>query len=185
MSPITDPDVRILASLADAIAEDYAESETNPWSGSPFEWILKKSSRTKGAIAESLVSGWCAAKGFDVTRSPNSDADRIINHLRIEIKFSTLWKSGVFKFQQIRDQDYDFLFCLGVMPFDARAWLIPKEALYQHVIGHLGQHTGANAVDTAWLSFQSDNAPDWLSPYGGRLSEVFRILKAAEPRTNH
>ncbi len=106
MQSIDDPDVRILAGLSSAIAADYAPKTDNPWLGSPFQWILSVPSRTKGAIAENLVAGWCAAKGFDVVRPKNSDADRIIHGHRIEIKFSTLWQTGGFKFQQIRDQEY-------------------------------------------------------------------------------
>ncbi len=95
INKIADEDVRILASLSAAIAPDYKVADDDPWLGSPFEWILRVPSRTKGAIGESLVAGWAAAKGFDVTRSHNSDADRIINGQRIEIKLSTLWKNGV------------------------------------------------------------------------------------------
>lgn len=172
MSEIVDPDVNILASLSATIAPDYAKTESDPWLGSPFQWILSVSSRTKGTIGEALVAGWCAAKGFDVTRSPNSQADRIIHGHRVEIKLSTLWQTGMFKFQQVRDQQYDFLFCLGICPFDAYAWLIPKDVLREHVIGHMGQHTGVTGRDTAWISFQLNKPFDWLTPYGGRLADV-------------
>ncbi|MDA8399734.1 MAG: hypothetical protein M0008_06755 [Actinomycetota bacterium] len=55
----------------------------------------------------------------------------------MEIKVSTLWQSGVYKFQQIRDQEYDYLLYLGVPPFDAHAWLLPKSVLFEHVIAHM------------------------------------------------
>jgi len=127
-------------------------------------------------MATYLVAGWCAAKGFDVVRSRSSQADRIVDGHRIEIKFSTLWKNGGYKFQQIRDQDYDYAFCLGVSPFDAHAWLIPKTILRQYVIGHMGQHTGAGGSDTAWLGFPPNKPFDWMAPYGGRLSDVAQLL---------
>ena len=44
----------------------------------------------------------------------------------MEIKFSTLWKSGVYKFQQIRDQEYDAMVLLGISPFSAACWIVPK-----------------------------------------------------------
>ena len=178
MPQITDPDVQILAGLASAIEPDYARSIDDPWIGSPFQWILSVPSRTKGAIAESLVAGWCAAKGFDVVRSRGSQADRIVHGHRIEIKCSTLWKSGGYKFQQIRDQDYDFAFCLGLSPFDAHAWLLPKSILHQYVIGHMGQHTGVTGSDTAWLGFSAEAPFNWMAPYGGRLADVAELLKA-------
>jgi hypothetical protein len=174
--PRIDPDVQILMSLATTLAPDYAPAINDPWLGSPFHWILAVPSRTKGAIGESLVAGWCAAKGFDVVRSPSSQADRIVHGHRIEIELSTRWKTGVYKFQQLRDQNYDYAFCLGLSPFDAHAWLIPKDVLRQYVIGHMGQHTGASGSDTAWLSFAQNKPYDWMAPYGGRLAEVAQLL---------
>lgn len=175
---IADPEVQIRAGLAATIAPDYAPAINDPWLGSPFQWILAVPSRTKGAIGESLVSGWCAAKGFDVVRSRTSQADRIVHGHRIEIKFSTLWRNGGYKFQQIRDQDYDYVFCLGVSPFDAQAWLLPKVILKQYVIGHMGQHTGVSGSDTAWLGFQANNPFGWMNPYGGRLADVAQLIAA-------
>jgi hypothetical protein len=176
---IVDEDVRILAALSSAIAPDYAAAPDDPWVGSPFEWILRVPSRSKGAIGENLVAGWAASKGFDVTRSHNSDADRIINGQRIEIKLSTLWKrNSDFKFQQIRDQEYDFALCIGISPFDAQAWLLPKEVLREFVIGHMGQHTGAGGSDTSWIGFPANSPYDWMKPYGERLSDVAKLLEA-------
>lgn len=118
MSKITDPDVRILVSCSQTLRADYAD-EGREWIDSPFAWIKTRPSRQVGVIGEKLVAGYLATKGFDVVRSPDSQADRIINGERAEVKFSTLWKGGFYKFQQFRDQDYKFVVCLGVSPFDA------------------------------------------------------------------
>ncbi|MHB8289693.1 MAG: hypothetical protein ACYDEY_10735 [Acidimicrobiales bacterium] len=96
----------------------------------------------------------------------------------MEIKFSTLWQSGVYKFQQIRDQEYDYLLCLGVSPFNAHAWLLPKPVLFEHVIGHMGQHTGVTGTDTAWLSFRSGVPYTWMRSHGGALGDVWRLFEA-------
>lgn len=178
---IDDPDVRILAMLAAGLEVDYVKSDDDPWLGSPFEWILHVPSRTKGAIGEALVAGWAAAKGFDVLRSRNSDADRVIHGHRIEIKMSTLWRSGGFKFQQIRDQEYDYCLCIGIQPFDAQAWLLPKAVLRKYVFGHMGQHTGAAGTETSWLGFQNGQAFEWMEPYGSRLATVERLLVSIGP----
>jgi hypothetical protein len=178
MAPIEDPEVRLLASISATLEGDYMPDSDDPWEGSPFDWIRSRPSRQRGAIGEQLVAGWCAAKGLDVTRSSSSDADRVIHGHRVEIKFSTLWQSRVYKFQQIRDQEYDYLLCLGVSPFDAHAWLLPKAALYEYVIGHMGQHTGASGTDTAWLSFPSDVPHGWMKQYGGTLSDVWRLFES-------
>lgn len=174
---IQDPEVRLLSSIAAVLKEDYVESgEENPWAGSPFEWIKARPSRQVGKIGEQLVAGWCAAKGFDVTASGDSEADRVISGKRVEIKFSTLWKSGVFKFQQLRDQDYHYAICVGLSPFDAQCWAISKATLRQHVIGKTPQHRGAAGTDTFWLSFPAVAPPRWLDQCGGRLAQVYRII---------
>lgn len=179
---IRDPEVLLLASLAAGLESDYVSpKEVDLWRGSPFRWIRTRPSRQVGAIGEALVAGWSAAKGFDVLRSRNSDADRIIAGLSVEIKFSTLWTDNeIYKFQQIRDQDYDYLFCLGVSPFDAHAWFIPKNALADNRPPSLvPQHGGAAGRDTKWLSFTASVPPSWLTPYGGRLSDVATLINRA------
>lgn len=177
MPGIDDPEVQLLASIAGALQGDYVTGGADPWLGSPFEWIKKTpSSRRRGKIGEQLVAGWSAAKGLDVIASPDSQADRIIHGYRIEVKFSTMWETGIYKFQQVRDQNYDYAFCLGVAPFDAHAWLLPKSLLLDHVIGHLGQHTGAAASDTAWFGFPPGEPLVWLSGHGGRLGDVWTTL---------
>jgi hypothetical protein len=175
---ITDPEVQILAGVAGLIESDYAEPDEDPWAGSPFTWIRRCPSRQRGAIGEQLVAGWCAAKGLDVIRTRDSEADRVIQGHRVEIKFSTLWEKGIYKFQQVRDQDYEVLFCLGISPFDAHAWLLPKSVLLDYVIGHTGQHTGAAGTDTAWITVVPGAAPAWMAPYGDRLGDVRRQFQA-------
>ncbi len=121
--------------------------------------------------------GWKSvrvASNSVIVRSGDSEADRVIDGKRVEIKFSTLWKTGVYKFQQVRDQNYELLFCLGISPFDAHAWLIPKRVLLDHVIGHTGQHTGAGGTDTPWINVAVGSPPDWMADYGARLSDVWR-----------
>jgi len=172
----TDPDVQMLATIAALLQVDYLQ-EKEIGVGNPFAWILTQSSRRRDKTGEQLISGFLAAKDFDVVKCGDSQADRIINGHRAEIKFSTLWESGVFKFQQIRDQHYDFAICLGLCPLDARCWVVPKEMLLLHVIGHTGQHGGAGGTDTAWMSFGPDEPYNWLRQYGGRLRDAVRVLR--------
>lgn len=182
---IRDPDVRILASLA-ATLETVYEPPDDPWAGSPFGWIKRRPSRQVGAIGERLIAGWLATRDFDVARCSDTEADRLVNGHRVEIKFSTLWKSGVFKFQQIRDQRYDLLLMLGLMPFDARCWVIPKKALMQRwgdPDGPRSQHAGQAGRDTAWLSFPAQSPPLWLAPFGGTLAQASRALRKLVCRT--
>lgn len=177
MNKIDDPDVQMLAAIATVLRNDYTKpADMDPWLESPFAWIRTRPSRQVGKIGEQLVAGWCAAKGLDVTSSPNSQADRVIAGQRCEIKFSTLWESGAYTFQQIRDQDYQFLICLGISPFTAHCWVVSKELLREHVIGHTPQHAGKAGSDTFWLSFPASTPPLWLRPYGGTLAAGFAAM---------
>lgn len=177
---IRNPELKILAGISLALQAEY-ESENELWQNSPFAWIKTKPSRQVGAIGEKLVAGWLAARGFNVTRSGDSDADRVIENKRVEIKFSTLWTNGGYKFQQLRDQKYDLVICLGISPFDARCWIIPKQDVLrlwkrEHKIS--SQHGGQGGADTAWIDVRPDNPPAWLNQYGGSLTDaIFALSK--------
>ena len=175
----TDLEVESLATIAHSMRSDYPDDDDR-WQGSPFAWIKKRPSRQVGAIGERLVEEFFATQGFDVDRSPDSDADRVISGIRVEIKFSTLWKNDLYKFQQIRDQNYSALICLGVGPFSAHCWTLRKSEVMENwgVAGRLPhQHGGQSGQDTAWLSVDPANVPVWLRPYGDTLADATRILK--------
>ena len=175
----SDPDFDVIAGVSNHLGRDYLASDA--WAGSPFEWIVSAPPATKGSAGEAMVSDWARSRGFSVSPRSGWECDRIINGHRIEVKMSTLWRSGIVKFQQIRDQDYDFCFCLGLMPFGVRAWLLPKEVLLEHVIGVMGQHTGARGKDTAWLGFSAHAPYEWMAPYGDRLADVAQRLAGSGP----
>jgi hypothetical protein len=147
---------------------------------SPFGWIKQLPSRTVGAIGEKIVERWAAEQGFKVERSSDSDADRVINGIRIEIKFSTLWtNNNLYKFQQIRNQNYEYCLCIGISPSEVSMWLIPKNELMSPREGLSHQHGGSSGVDTMWLSFPASNPPGWMSSFGGTLSAVKELFSKA------
>ncbi|MCX7606925.1 MAG: hypothetical protein N2170_06650 [Bacteroidia bacterium] len=82
--------------------------------------------------------------------------------IRLEVKFSTLWRTGVYKFQQLRDQPYDLLICLGLSPQEAHLWVFSKNEAFHYATP---QHGGKEGEDTYWLSFP----PGELQEYGGKL----------------
>lgn len=178
---ITDPEVQLLAALAEGLKSEYKTKEDLSWSQSPFGWIKPEPPRRKGAIGEKLVAGWCAARDINVLRSPDAEADRVLEGFRTEIKFSLLWGDGkLYRFQQIRDQDYQLLVCLGVSPFTAHAWVFEKEFVVSNiglVAGLSPQHGGAEGRDTAWLRVSPANVHPWMKPYGGDLSAALRRLR--------
>lgn len=175
---IEGPLSRRFAEIAEEIYGLYGSADDDEWSRSPFGWIKTKASRTVGAIGEKLVAAWCEDLGLDVVRTGDTEADRLIEGHRVEIKFSTRWQNGEYRFQQIRDQKYDYLFALGISPNNVHGWMIPKTVLLEHVIGQMGQHTGTGASDTDWLAVVPGNEPAWLRACGGSLEDVTTILQA-------
>ena len=149
-----------LVAISQSLQEAY-QDENRMWQGSPFEWIKYRPSRSIGAIGEKIVASWLAMHDFNVSRSPDSEADRIIEKARVEIKFSTLWKNGTYLFEQIRDQHYDFAIFLGVSPCDAHCWVVPKRDIVrmwkiEHVL--TPQHGGRSGTDTTWARLSPANA---------------------------
>jgi hypothetical protein len=177
----TTPDFELLASAANYIKREF-EKDSSAWSGSPFEWVLKLSSGSKGKLGKRLVYQWCALKGLSIDSSPDSQADMMINGHRVEIKFSTLWEVNIYKFQQIRDQNYEYAVCLGISPFEAHCWVISKKVLKQYVIGHMGQHTGSGGQETAWFAINPQSPPSWILPFGGTLEQAYKVLKSLSSR---
>jgi hypothetical protein len=173
---VDDPNLAKFIQVTEDVSKEYAAS-LEGWSGSPFAWILTLPSRARGAAGEKIVDAWLTGNGFDVRRAKHSGCDRIVNGINIEIKFSTLWKSGGYKFQQMRDQDYESVFCLGISPTNVHAWLIPKAIAWSRAIP---QHGGSVGTDTKWLGFQADNPPSWMSQYGGSLQGVLSVLEATK-----
>jgi hypothetical protein len=167
---------KLLASAADLIRPEFVGAN-NAWKGSPFEWILNLPSGSKGKLGKRLVYQWCALKGLSVDHSPDPSADMLINGHRVEVKFSTLWKAGIYKFQQIRDQDYEYSVCLGISPFEVHCWVTSKKLLIAHVIGHMGQHTGRSGQETAWFSVRPVSPPEWLRGCGGTLEQAYGVLR--------
>jgi hypothetical protein len=172
---VGDEHLKKFIEVTNGLSEKYAK-HLEGWMDSPFSWILTLPSRTRGAVGEEIVATWLVSNGCKVARAGQSGFDRIVNNVNIEIKFSTLWKSGGFKFQQLRDQDYAYVFCLGVSPATVQAWLIPKAIAWEHATP---QHGGAIGKDTKWLCFQADSPPKWMSDYGGSLAEALTARGAS------
>ena len=173
-----DTELESLFYIATALKATYIGNESSdPWPNSPFAWIKTRPSRQVGKIGEQLVAAWCKQKEFIVSRSGDSEADLVLNGHRIEIKFSTLWGSGVYTFQQLRDQNYEYAFLLGISPFAAHGWFVSKSILSLHVIGHTPQHAGKAGSDTFWLTFPATTPPAWLMPFGGTMSQVYEVMQ--------
>ena len=181
-----DSDVREIVSIAENLRSEY-KSYNSDWTESPFAWIKGLPSRTRGKIGEQLIEHWCTEQNFNVRPSPDSEADRIINGLRVEIKSSTLWTSGIYKFQQLRDQAYDVVICLGLSPYDVHCWILSKKVIMeQWRSGGIGsQHGGHQGTDTAWLEVKPNAPQAWLTPQDGRPADAIKILRQFAETRHH
>lgn len=180
--PGSDPNDQfgLLVESSESLKGQFARDD-ELWRGSPFEWMVSLPSRTKGAFAEAVLSSWLVKNGFKVQRSPDTDADRLVNGVRVEIKSSTLWSGQSYRFQQLRDQNYKLAVCLGISPFIAHCWVIPKRTILEgwgSYEGLVSQHGGRTGTDTAWLEVDPSTPHDWLASHGGSLDEGIARLKS-------
>ncbi|MXW70239.1 MAG: hypothetical protein F4Z74_02155 [Acidobacteria bacterium] len=174
-------DLEVLALAKLLGKEQERRPREDRWGGSPFAWLAPwPPAKTKGEIFESVVHRWCEEMGLTVARTGDSEADRVIGGRRFEIKGSTLWKNGKYVFQQIRKQNYDALVCLGISPFDAHCWIIPKGVVLEQwgAGGIRPQHGGRRGQDTAWLKIRPSRPDKWLRDCGGSLSEAKQCLRS-------
>jgi hypothetical protein len=163
-----------LLAANDATRELTVAKDVSPWLGSPFEWIMVLPSRSKGAVAEKLAASFFGAAGYPVTKPSNSGHDRVINGHKVEVKMSSLWKGGTYTWQQIRDQDYELCFLLGLAPQNAYAWLMPKEVAVEHSVP---QHGGSVGTDTRWLTITAAQVPAWMNDWGGDLDVCLQVAE--------
>lgn len=162
-----------------ALENDYYDEGDDIWDGSPFAWIRDYKPATVGAVGRRL-----ARHIFQQANVPIVGTGRLLSAGRynVAVKFSMEWTAGGFVFEQIKDAQYDFLFCLGVRaPDNCFCWLIPKIELivggtWQTREGLTGQHTGAAGQETAWLQINPDNRPAWLAEYGGTVDRCEQVI---------
>lgn len=169
-------DFDYLVSLSKYLRVEYDEDSTQ-WEESPFDWMVELSPPRKGALGKRILTTWCTIKGLSVISSNENGVDAIINGHPCAIKFSFLWSEGFYKFQQIRDQDYEYVICLGLSPNSAHCWVIPKDQAIAH---STSQHGGSHGSDTNWFSVDPNNPDQWLTVFGGTLESAYKIIASFE-----
>lgn len=170
-------DFEALSAIATDLRGEQAGPEVSPWTGSPFEWFLQLPPATKGRIGKELIKRMLIARGMTTSRPHGSEADLMVNGRRVELKLSTLWKTRVYKFQQLRDQDYEYVICLGLSPFSAHWWVFPKQV---GLANTLGQHGGPQG-SVKWLVLNPSSPPAWLENYGNSFRRAIQIIRSMDP----
>ena len=167
---IVDPDFQTMADFVSSIEADYASDNTE-WIESPFAWLKLAASATKGAVGKRLIERWCVTRGLQVADRPDRDCDRVIEGVRVAIKFSMLGTEGTYIFEQIRDRNYELIVFLGLTPCTAHCWVIPKDIVWEHTELQHG-------AETHWIPIlDPQNVPPWMTEYGGTLAEAYTVLQ--------
>jgi len=143
------------------------------WDDSKFEQFRQFHSSRKGAQGEQFVADILESMGYAVHRSKkgkacrpaggSSDYDLLVNDLRVEVKASTAWDENPnnFKWQQIRNQQYDRIVFMGVNPNEAWMWWASKLDLEAHIFGRdeYRQHAGKDGNQELYWIASNDNIP--------------------------
>jgi len=173
-------DFQLLASAGSYFKLDL-ESPEGEWDESPFAWVLDLPPAAKGKLGRQLIVTWCASKGLSAVHSTDKDANLLINGIRVATKFSTLWSGGIYKFQQIRDLNYEYLICFGISPFDAHCWIFKKKDVLKNA---KVQHKGAKEGSEYWLSINPSTPPPWTLEYGGSMESAHKVVVKLFPNKN-
>jgi hypothetical protein len=161
----------LLAATA-SVKAALGDAESDPWVHSPFAFIRTLPSARRGKVGEQMVEDLLSGAGYPVLPREDPSHDRVVGGYRVEVKLSTLWASGVYTFQQLRDQNYQYLVLLGLSPNSAHAWLVAKDVALSATTP---QHGGAAGTDTRWASVDPSDPPGWLAGYGGDLGSFFTV----------
>ena len=151
------------------------EEKSEFWKNSPFEWITQLSPRAKGSISRQLLTKWLQWHNIPISKVIDSSETIEINNIEFAIKFSTLWKSGVYKFQQIKVDGPDYIICFGLSPFVAHCWVINKNLAIEE--GN-PQHKGTDNSEY-WVSINPNEIPEWIKPFGGDFDEAIKVIKSS------
>jgi 16S rRNA G966 N2-methylase RsmD len=173
--PDISSEFQMLAATSSYIQKEL-EEQSDLWKNSPFEWVLQLPPRKKGKLGRKLIQSWLATKGISAESTKDSSETLIIKECLVATKFSTMWTKGFYRFQQIRSQDYDYVMCFGISPFEAHCWIFSREYAIKCATE---QHKGANEY---WVGIDPKNPPPWTIGYGGHLDEAYKIIKKLKPK---
>lgn len=166
-------DFQFLASRASDLQEGI-EEKYDLWKKSPFEWIIQLPARTKGKVARQLLLKWFSAKGLNVQKGTETSETLQIGQDEYALKFSTLWTTHIYKFQQIKENGPDKIICFGLSPLQVHCWIIDKSLAIEN--GN-PQHKGSGNSEY-WISVDPEDIPDWINKFGGTLEQATRLLNS-------
>jgi hypothetical protein len=158
---------------------NICNNKSKYWDGSlfaPFRQI--SSSRKKGAVGELMVAQLMTSLGHKVPYNSKgkpkkilpynnvTDYDIEVDGYKVEVKTSSAWNETDydFKFQQIRNQDYDRIIFQGLNNNNAKVWWATKGDLAKHIFGRdeYRQHGGKSGKQELYWIKTTDSIPSWF-----------------------
>jgi hypothetical protein len=163
-----------LEQISNVLVSEYPESKA--WNDSPFRWIRLLPPGSKHVVGRDMLTALIDFHGLTPTLYRGQVR---VNGNGISVKVAMMWEEGIMKFQNIRDTEFDFVFCLALYPHKAYGWVIPKievwedQAVKTRNAGITSQHKGADA----WIHIDPNNVQGWLQPFGGTIDQAMEVLK--------
>jgi hypothetical protein len=105
-----EPGLAALEAISTKIKAAFDTPEDLEWKGHSLEWIRSHPSARIGKIGRSFVQSLCEGSGLKVKKIGYS---LIIKDKKIQVRFSTGWSGGGFKFEQLRYEGFDRSLLLG------------------------------------------------------------------------
>src|ERR1700744_3120371 len=106
--------LQALETITNSLISEYPESKA--WADSPFAWIRHLPPGSKGGIGRAIASG--LLQGYGITATAHRHQLRV-NGQGLIIRVAMMWETGIIKFQNIRDIDFDPILCFGIYPHKA------------------------------------------------------------------
>ena len=167
-----------IATSTNAYKEVIEKNQNSVWVGSTFEHHKGLSSKAKGSWGERLTCDILEGLGANVPRRKNgknkkpqgsgTDFDIYVDNKTIEVKTSFAWDEteDSFTWQQIRDQEYEYIVFVGVNPNECKAWFATKDDLVKEIFGRneYRQHAGKDGEQELYWIQVKDGVPDWFVP---------------------
>jgi hypothetical protein len=148
---------------AAAAVEVHHAGDADPWSGSAYAWMKHLSSTRRFKAAESILESLFVGAGFVVSPRTAPGHAWLVEGSRVAMKFSTLWNSGVYTFQQVLPGNFDVMVLFGVSPDTPHLWIAEKPAVLSAV----------GSSSTPWLSVDPTSPPPVLDGRGGSVVEFY------------
>lgn len=158
-----------LCALASTTEARFTSADDAAWAVSPFGWVKRLPTVTRGKAAAALVSALLGEAGAVVGARTSADHDFTVNGRRVRLKLSTRWASGEYNFQQLKDGPYDVLMLLGLSPDRAHLWAVSRQDAMTNLDP---ERNGA-----AWLTFTPDTQPGWLMSAGDLDAALDRVTE--------